>query len=79
MNKDFCPEIGDLVLLQPSYPDGAGGTVWGDKKVGIVTDLSPRWPTEALDTEMNVTILFTDSGEEETWSQYDVEVVNEVS
>ena len=67
---------GDLVMWLP-YEDAPHWTKKHDGKIGFVTDRRRRWPNDARDDEMIITVLYLDSGTEVEWSDQDLEVLDE--
>ena len=61
-------QVGDLVK------SNAGKVFHG--KVGIIIDAEPRWPAEPREDEMLFGVLYPD-GQQVTWSECNLEIVNE--
>jgi len=75
--------VGDLVRLRERYHDGYGLGEWqlGEPKIGIVTERADR--DLLLDGSVSghcetiLKVLFVETGKEEEWSEWDVELISE--
>ena len=66
-------KIGDLVRFSASSMLTPEANLSG---LGIVSDIDMAWPNDPRETDLNVSVTYPD-GTEETWYDWQLEVINE--
>ena len=66
-------KVGDLVRFQHSTVPTPEANSSG---LGIVSDIDVAWPNDPRETDLNVSVTYPD-GTEETWYDWQLEVISE--